>query len=155
MTTISNLLDAEQKEFEAKKLELEKQFEKRKSDLLVKVKLELANALTKALKVFQDIPADVRGSVLSDAAFAPIFKDFGLKYGKVKRGSKGKGGSPAVKVTGDMVLTYLSDGPKSVKDIIANFKSTNITIGLRLKELLKEKKVTFKKDGTSKIYSKA
>ncbi|HOX55567.1 MAG TPA: hypothetical protein P5205_05800 [Candidatus Paceibacterota bacterium] len=152
--TIANtaaLLESAQKDFEAKKQQLEADFLKRKSELLQKVKAQLAESLAEAAKVFAAIPENAREGVYSEAEFAKLLDALGLQQGGGQKPRKQRQRTP--RVADEQILGYLS-AERKTSDVEKHFKLSAVTIGKRLGDLLKAKQVTVRREGTSKLWKK-
>jgi hypothetical protein len=149
---ITSQLEASHKEFEAKKLELEKQYAKQKAGLLKKVELELLDAFCKVVRTYKAIPEEDRAMVYSDAALALVIKELDLNHVKAKKAKKQRTAAP--KVNDDEILSYLGS-ETTTGDVAEHFRWSAVTVGKRLADLLKAKKVSVRKDGTRKLWKKA
>jgi predicted HTH transcriptional regulator len=149
MSDITNLLESAQKEREAKKAKADKEYAKLEAEILIKVKSNLAATLTEALGIYETIPANVRNGILSDAAFLPILKSFGLKKAKTTQTKK----ASKPKVTDEAIVAYLSS-ERTTGEVKTHFDFSAVTVGKRLADLVKAGTVSMRKEHTSKFWKK-
>jgi hypothetical protein len=137
------------KDFAARKAELENQLLKKKGDLIKQAVAEFSEKLEAAVKFLSALPDDYRITVLH----APVVQD-SLKLLQIKQG-KGTGARKArtPKISDEKILAFLSSD-RSTGEVQEHFGWSAVTSGARLKKLLQAKKVSMRKEGTSKFWKR-
>lgn len=131
--------------------ELEQNYKSQRAELLDKVKVQLAAVLSDALKLYSQIPPDVRQGVFSEDVFTKILGNFGLVQGKSKSVKKSRTATP--KVEDNDILTFL-DTQKTTGEVEAHFKLSAVTVSKRLKALKEKNQVTMEPQGTKKLWKR-
>lgn len=152
--TILNQLEQAQKEYEAKKQELQASFEKKRADLLGKVKTELAQALSNAAKIYEAIPDDARGEVWADAMYSTFLTDLRLAPKSAANGkANGKTGQGSGKrVSEERLLAFLAK-ERSTPEISKEFSFKNPS--QRLNGLKDAGKITVREVDGTKLWTAA
>jgi hypothetical protein len=133
--------------FEAKKKQLESEFQETKATLLSKAQSQVIAQLSEAANLYQALPEELKLAVRAHDDFPLVLTALGLHDGKPRAAKR------RAKVTDDVILAYL-DTERRTNEIAHHCKLSKLTTGKRLESLLAAKRVTMRKEGTSKFWIK-
>jgi predicted HTH transcriptional regulator len=144
-------------------LALDKDLSEKRDKLLAKATTQFADAMTKAVKVYEALPDYFKTwDIYSSEKLSDILKSLGLqvKPVKIRANAKSNGAAKSKvdpskpKATNEEILAFIKEnGPVSKKDVARFANLVNITLNKRLKEAELKGKIHEEPKGTSIMLS--
>jgi hypothetical protein len=150
-TNINSEVEQAKKEVEAAQTRLAKAMKEK----IEGEKGAVRGLLKSAIEVFSTLDDETRAGISADPDLKKILASFVVK-GKKRSGKTGNAAQRS-RVKAEDVLYFIKKGQTTVGEVDRNFEgqASKVTVGNRIKELLKGKKITETKAGTKKFLQAA